>query len=185
MNRARVPMIVTNHTYDVVGAYMPTKEMSGGGGLKYAASIIAFLSKTKAKEGDAQDGNLIGAKITVKIDKSRFTREEKKLSTVLNHSTGLDRYYGLLDIALEGGVCEAVSTKIKFPSGATAFKSVINKNPEKFFTKDVLDLIDIAAGKLFKYGEGEPLPEDESEALEVEPLKGPAPLSGILSKAKD
>ena len=168
MNRARVPMIVTNHTYDVVGAYMPTKEMSGGGGLKYAASIIAFLSKSKAKEGDSQDGDLIGAKITVKIDKSRFTREEKKLATVLNHTTGLDRYYGLLDIALEAGICTNVSTKVKFPNGETAFKKTINKNPEKYFTNEILDKIDAAAGKLFKYGEGDEVPVDETETNENE-----------------
>jgi hypothetical protein len=32
-------MVVTNHTYDVVGSMFPTKEMGGGSGLKYAASI--------------------------------------------------------------------------------------------------------------------------------------------------
>ena len=41
---ANVPMIVTNHTYDVVGSYIPTKEMGGGSGLKYAASTIVYLS---------------------------------------------------------------------------------------------------------------------------------------------
>lgn len=168
MNRARVPMIITNHTYDVTGAYIPTKEMSGGGGLKYAASIIAFLSKSKAKEGDADDGELIGAKITVKIDKSRFTREEKKLATVLNHTTGIDRYYGLLEIAEAGGVVKKVSTKYEFPGGETAFKKHINKNPEKYFTKEILDLIDAAAGRLFKYGADEKLPEDEAEVNAAE-----------------
>ena len=42
-------MIVTNHTYDVIGAYVPTKEMGGGSGLKYAASTIIHLSKRKKK----------------------------------------------------------------------------------------------------------------------------------------
>jgi hypothetical protein len=40
-----VPLLVTNHVYDVVGAYIPTKEMSGGSGLKYTASTIVMLSK--------------------------------------------------------------------------------------------------------------------------------------------
>ena len=38
LGKANVPLLVTNHTYDVVGAYIPTKEMGGGSGLKYAAS---------------------------------------------------------------------------------------------------------------------------------------------------
>ncbi len=135
---------------------------SGGGGVKYAASIIAFLSKSKAKEGDAADGEMIGAKITVKIDKSRFTREQKKIAVVLNHSTGLDRYFGLLDIAIEAGICKQVSTKVQFPNGTSAFKSKINKDPAKYFTKEVLDLIDEACGKMFKYGQDE-LPEEEED----------------------
>ena len=42
-------MVVTNHTYDVVGSYIPMKEMGGGSGLKYAASSIVYLSKKKKK----------------------------------------------------------------------------------------------------------------------------------------
>jgi len=164
LNRAKIPMLITNHTYDVIGAYVPTKEMSGGGGLKYAASIIAFLSKSKAK--DKTDGPVTGAVIAVKIDKSRFTREEKKVKTVLDHSTGLKKYWGLVEIGVEGGVLEKVSTKIKFPNGKTEFESVINRHPEKWFTKDVLDAIDVAAGNLFKYG-SEPV-NDEVKVEEEE-----------------
>ena len=47
LGKANVPLIVTNHTYDVVGSYIPTKEMGGGSGLKYAASTIIYLSKKK------------------------------------------------------------------------------------------------------------------------------------------
>ena len=30
LGQAKIPMLVTNHTYDVIGAYVPTKEMGGG-----------------------------------------------------------------------------------------------------------------------------------------------------------
>ena len=49
LGQAKIPMIVTNHTYDVIGAYVPTKEMGGGSGLKYAASTIIHLSKKKRR----------------------------------------------------------------------------------------------------------------------------------------
>ena len=49
LGQANIPMIVTNHTYDVIGAYVPTKEMGGGSGLKYAASTIIHLSKKERK----------------------------------------------------------------------------------------------------------------------------------------
>ena len=44
LGQAQVPMIVTNHTYDVIGSYVPQKEMGGGAGLKYAASTIIYLT---------------------------------------------------------------------------------------------------------------------------------------------
>ena len=62
LGQANIPMIVTNHTYDVIGAYVPTKEMGGGSGLKYAASTIIYLSKKKEKDGTDVVGNLIKAK---------------------------------------------------------------------------------------------------------------------------
>ena len=49
LGQANIPMIVTNHTYDVIGSYVPTKEMGGGSGLKYAASSIIYLSKKERK----------------------------------------------------------------------------------------------------------------------------------------
>ena len=56
-----VPILVTNHVYDVTGAYIPTKEMSGGGGLKYAASTIVFLTKKKDRDDKTKEiyGNII------------------------------------------------------------------------------------------------------------------------------
>ena len=71
LGKANVPLIVTNHTYDVVGAYIPTKEMGGGSGLKYAASTIVYLSKKKEKDGKEVVGNIIKCK----TQKSRLTKE--------------------------------------------------------------------------------------------------------------
>ena len=62
LGKAKVPMVVTNHTYDVVGSYVPMKEMGGGSGLKYAASSIVYLSKKKEKDGTEVVGNIIKAK---------------------------------------------------------------------------------------------------------------------------
>ena len=50
LGQANIPLIVTNHTYDVIGSYVPTKEMGGGSGLKYAASTIIYLTKKKGKK---------------------------------------------------------------------------------------------------------------------------------------
>ena len=73
LGQANVPLIVTNHTYDVIGAYVPTKEMGGGSGLKYAASTIIYLGKKKEKDGKEVIGNIIKAK----THKSRLSKENK------------------------------------------------------------------------------------------------------------
>ena len=96
LGRRGVPMIVTNHTYDVIGSMFPQKEMGGGSGLKYAASSIIYLSKKKEKDGTEVIGNIIHCKNA----KSRLTVENRMVDVRLNYETGLDRYYGLLDLAL-------------------------------------------------------------------------------------
>ena len=97
LGKANVPLLITNHTYDVVGAYVPTKEMGGGSGLKYAASTIIYLSKKKEKDGKEVIGNIIKAKAA----KSRLTKENASVDTRLYFDArGLDKYYGLLELSL-------------------------------------------------------------------------------------
>jgi RecA/RadA recombinase len=95
LGRAKVPMVVTNHTYDVVGSMFPQKEMGGGSGLKYAASSIIYLSKKKEKDGTEVVGNIIHCK----NHKSRLTKENKMVDVRLTYDKGLDKYYGLLELA--------------------------------------------------------------------------------------
>lgn len=151
LGKAKVPLIVTNHVYDVVGAYVPTKKMGGGSGLEYAASTIIFLSKKKDKQLDDDDGRT-GAVITAHTKKARLTIEDKKVETWLNYAEGLDEYYGLLDLAEKFGIIKKVSTRFEFPDGTKVFESQVKKNPEKFFTKDILDLIDEKCKDEFLYG---------------------------------
>jgi RecA/RadA recombinase len=150
LGRAKVALLVTNHTYDVVGSYVPMKEMSGGDGLKYAASTILFLGKSKKRDDSTKE--VTGAIITIKNNKSRLTVENKDVDTLLDYQHGLHRYYGILEFAEKQGVIKKVSTQYEFPNGKKAFEKAIYKDPEKFFTQDVLDLIDTAAAKEFKYG---------------------------------
>jgi hypothetical protein len=121
-------------------SYIPTKEMSGGSGLKYTASQIIFLSKKKEKDGTDVIGNIIRCNMM----KSRFTKENKKVEVLLTYDKGLDRYYGLLPIAEKYGIIKKVSTRYEMPDGSKVFGKNINENPEKYFTKEILDLIEVA-----------------------------------------
>ena len=159
-----VPLLVTNHVYDVVGAYIPTKEMSGGSGLKYTASTIVYLSKRKDKDGTEVVGNIV----KVKLQKSRLTKENSQVEVKITYSKGLDRYYGLLDIAEKHGIIKKVSTRYELSNGVKVFGKNINEEPEKYFTQDILDQIDEACKKEFLYGQDSVGVVEEEELADVD-----------------
>jgi RecA/RadA recombinase len=155
----QVPLIMTNHTYQVVGAYVPTKEASGGGGVKYAASQICMLSKKKDRDSDKTvTGNLI----RVQLHKSRLTKENSEVTLKLSYSTGLDKYYGLVDIASKHGIIKKIANRWEFPDGSKVFEKALNKEPEKYFTEELMQEIDKAANQEFAYG------MTEEEEVEVD-----------------
>jgi RecA/RadA recombinase len=149
LGQANVPLIVTNHTYDVIGAYVPTKEMGGGSGLKYAASTIIYLSKKKEKDGTEVVGNIIKAKTA----KSRLSKENKQVEVRLYYDErGLDRYYGLLELGEIGGLWKNVAGRYEI-DGKKLYAKQILKEPEVYFTPEVMEQLDQIARKEFSYGE--------------------------------
>ena len=148
LGRAKVPMVVTNHTYDVVGSMFPTKEMGGGSGLKYAASSIIYLSKRKDKDGTEIVGNIIHCK----NHKSRLTKENKMVDVRLTYDKGLDRYYGLLELAEKYEVFKKSGPRFELPDGSKQYAKTILNDPEKYFTEDIMHQLDLASQTEFKYG---------------------------------
>jgi hypothetical protein len=73
----------------------------------------------------------------------------------LTYDKGLDRYYGLLDLALKYEIFKSVSTRIELPDGSKTFGKTINNNPEKYFTEDIMQQLDTVATKEFSYGGSE------------------------------
>jgi RecA/RadA recombinase len=148
LGKANVPMLVTNHTYDVVGAYVPTKEMGGGSGLKYASSTIIYLSKKKEKDGKEVVGNIIKAKTA----KSRLTRENADAEIRLYYDErGLDKYYGLLELGEKHGVFTRKGNRIVVGE-SSVYPSAILADPEKYFTSEIMQALDECAQKEFSYG---------------------------------
>jgi len=149
LGQANVPLIVTNHTYDVIGAYVPTKEMGGGSGLKYAASTIIYLSKKKEKDGKEIIGNIIKAK----THKSRLSKENKTVEIRLYYDErGLDKYYGLLELGEIGGLWKNVAGRYEI-GGKKLYAKQILAEPETYFTDEVMQALDEIAQKEFSYGE--------------------------------
>jgi len=150
LGQAKIPLLVTNHTYDVIGSYVPTKEMGGGSGLKYAASTIIYLSKKKEKDKTEVVGNIIKAKTA----KSRLSKENKQVEIRLYYDErGLDRYYGLLELGELGGMWKNVAGRYEM-NGKKIYAKQILANPEEYFTPEIMQALDEIAQKEFSYGEG-------------------------------
>lgn len=80
-----IPWIINAHTYEKVGSYIPGKEISGGGGIIYNASVILMLSKAKLEDKESEEKakkagvevNRLGIVVTATPQKSRFARPIK------------------------------------------------------------------------------------------------------------
>ena len=148
LGQANIPLIVTNHTYDVIGSYIPTKEMGGGSGLKYAASTIIYLSKKKEKSEKEVVGNIIKAKTV----KSRLSKENQQVNIRLYYDErGLDRYYGLLELGELGGLWENKAGRYEI-NGKKVYGKQIMAAPEEYFTDEVMARLEETARTTFSYG---------------------------------
>lgn len=149
LGQANIPMIVTNHVYDSMSMYS-SKEMSGGSGLRYSASTIIYLSKSKEKEGTEVIGNIIRARTY----KSRLSKENQEVEIKLFYDKrGLDRYYGLLQLGEYGGLWKRSAGRYEFNGKKVPEKTILS-NPEKYFTEDIMKQLDEIARKKFSYGFG-------------------------------
>jgi RecA/RadA recombinase len=142
-----VPLIVTNHVYDEIGLFAK-KVMGGGSGAKYAGSTIVFLSKSKEKDGTDQTG--VGIRCTNM--KSRLTKEGKSVRVVIDFLDGLQRYSGLSDLALKHEIFVKSGNRIELPDGTKVFQKTVDNNPEQYYTDEILQRIDEAVGREFKFG---------------------------------
>ena len=162
--KAGIPLLVTNHTYKQIGTMFPQDIMGGGSGLQYAASTIIFLSRRKEKVGTDVIGNIIHCKNF----KSRLTKENKMVDVLLTYDEGLSRYYGLLTLAEKYDIIKKVSTRYELPNGTKLFGKQIVAEPEKYFTKDIMEKLEAAADKEFSYGKGSDAELSTSESEEEE-----------------
>jgi hypothetical protein len=148
----RVPFIFTNHTYkDVASAPNPMYAKSvqaGGKQATYMASAVIMLSKKVDKDDNK---NKTGSIITMKSDKNRLCRDEQVAQMYLSFTTGPNKFYGLIDDAVEAGIFERVNSKnyiVKETEEKVKLAKMFNKS---IFTKDVLDKINMFCNEKYKY----------------------------------
>jgi RecA/RadA recombinase len=93
-----IPCIAVNHTYQTMEMFSKSV-MSGGTGGMYSANQVFIIGKAQEKDGT----DLVGWNFTINIEKSRFVREKSKFPFLVTFEGGIQKYSGLMDIALEGG----------------------------------------------------------------------------------
>ena len=93
-----IPCIAVNHTYQTMEIYSKAV-MSGGTGGMYSANQVFIIGKAQEKDGT----DLIGYNFTINIEKSRFVREKSKFPFLVTFDGGINRYSGIVEVALDGG----------------------------------------------------------------------------------
>lgn len=133
-------------------------------GLAYSASTIIELAKSKEKDGTEVIGNIIRARTM----KSRLSKENQEVEIRLFYDErGLDKYYGLLQLAEEGGIIKRVGNRFEI-QGKLLYEKAILKDPETYFTPELLQKIDTYAKVKFSYGYSKDSYNEEAEEELVE-----------------
>ena len=82
----------------------------------------------------------------------------------MTYDKGLDRYYGLVDLAVDAGIFVKAGNRVAIPDGTKLYPKAIYSKPEKYFTGEIMDNIEIYVNKEFKYGH---IIEEEGETEEI------------------
>jgi len=93
-----IPMVVINHTYKTMELY--AKDVVGGGtGSYYGSDNIWILGRQQDKDGT----EIQGYHFVINVEKSRYVKEKSKIPITVSFNGGINRWSGLLDVALDGG----------------------------------------------------------------------------------
>jgi RecA/RadA recombinase len=132
-----IPMIVVNHTYKEIGMF-PKDIVGGGTGSYYSADTIWILGRQQDKDGT----ELIGYNFIINVEKSRYVREKSKIPVTVSFDGGINKWSGLLDIALEGNFVTKPSNgwyaKVDQETGEVLDKKRFVDTQTEEFWKDIL-----------------------------------------------
>jgi hypothetical protein len=132
-----IPMVVVNHTYKTMELY--AKDVVGGGtGSYYSADNIYILGRQQEKDGT----EIVGYNFIINVEKSRHVREKSKIPVNVTFEGGINKYSGLLDIALEGNFVQKPSNgwyaKVDQETGELGDKKRYDATQTEEFWKDLL-----------------------------------------------
>ena len=166
-----VPLLAVNHTYMEIGMF-PKAVVSGGTGIYYSADTIWILGRQQDKEGT----EIKGYHFIINVEKSRYVKEKSKIPLSVSFEGGIQRYSGLLDIALAGGFVGKPSNgwyqKIdretgEFLDGKVREKDTLTEEfwsdilSNKDFQQYVIDHFQVGSGKMYQNDEADQHEDNE------------------------
>ena len=93
-----IPMVAVNHIY-MTQEMFSKPVVSGGSGIYLSADNIFILGRQQEKDGT----ELAGYNFIINVEKSRYVREKSKIPVSVSYDGGINKWSGLLEIALESG----------------------------------------------------------------------------------
>jgi len=137
LNLKDIPMIVVNHTYKEIGLY-PKDIVGGGTGSYYSADNIFIIGRQQEKDGT----EVVGYNFIINVEKSRYVREKSKIPITVSFEGGIQKFSGLLDVAMEGKFVAKPSpgwyAKINQTTGEIGDKVRFDVTQTEAFWKDIL-----------------------------------------------
>jgi len=122
----KTTILATNHIYEDPAAMFPTlvKAMPGGTAAVYLPSVTIQLARKPVKEDKNTDGKLaVGQKsysgviLRALTVKNRFIKQYLQGEMYLSFDKGLNKYYGLLDLAVGLGAVTQTGATYQLPDG--------------------------------------------------------------------
>lgn len=161
-----IPLLAVNHTYQEMGLF-PKAIVSGGTGIYYSADNIWILGRQQDKQGT----EIKGYHFVINVEKSRYVKEKSKIPISVSWEGGVQRWSGLLEVALAGGYVTKPSNGWYQYVDQKTGELVGNKYREKEtlteeFWKPILDGTDFKEFIKKQYSIGYQAPLDMDEIVE-------------------
>ena len=174
-------ILCTNHVYDDPTAMFPSieKNMPGGKSIIYLPSVTIQLARKPMKSdgGKTMDAetavgqkNYAGILIRALTRKNRFIKQYLQGEMFLSFHTGLDRYYGLLDLAVGVGAVIQTGSTYQLPDGKKIGYYKNFRKDKDLWENTILPVLEERIKKEWAYSSGDEegeVPDEVEEADET------------------
>ena len=172
----KTTILATNHIFEDPAAMFPSlvKDMPGGKAAVYLPSVTVQLARKPVKEDNNTDGKLaVGQKkysgviLRALTVKNRFVKQYLEGEMYLSFDKGLNKIYGLLDLAVGLGAVNQTGATYQLPDGTKLGYYSKWKDNDDLWDNTIIPVIEEKIKSEWKYGNGS---DDEEIPDEVNDL---------------